>query len=375
MSNQTLTRKELYDLVWSTPFTTLLKRYAITDTGLRKICTKMEIPLPKSGYWEKVRFNKPVEKGSLSNDYSGDSEVILSLRVEGEVANVGIQSPLTILENEITKKEGALLEVPERLTNPDKLIIAAKESLTRSRAYLTEGGLVNTSINEMSIKVSPKNVNRALRFMDTFIKVINNRGHKILVGYKLSYIVIGEEKIEINFREKTKRNPNQNDNSWQRYLATGILTFNAKIHWNNVEWKDGKLPLEKQLAKIIAKLELEGERLKDQAIQREIVWAEREEQRRIKEEKENLKKMEAAKFKKLLQNSKQWQEANIIHNYLNETEAKAKSDNNLSEEKQAWILWARKKADWYDPLIAASDDLLNENDKENLNDVSQSKFY
>ncbi len=38
MNSIKLTRKELYDLVWSAPFTTLSKKYLISDVGLRKMC-------------------------------------------------------------------------------------------------------------------------------------------------------------------------------------------------------------------------------------------------------------------------------------------------------------------------------------------------
>ena len=31
-----LTRKELYDLVWSEPMTTICKRFGLSDNGLRK---------------------------------------------------------------------------------------------------------------------------------------------------------------------------------------------------------------------------------------------------------------------------------------------------------------------------------------------------
>lgn len=36
MAYETLTRKELYDLVWSTPFSILSKKYSISDVGLKK---------------------------------------------------------------------------------------------------------------------------------------------------------------------------------------------------------------------------------------------------------------------------------------------------------------------------------------------------
>lgn len=36
MEKVTLTRKELYDLVWSTPMTAIAKKYLISDVGLQK---------------------------------------------------------------------------------------------------------------------------------------------------------------------------------------------------------------------------------------------------------------------------------------------------------------------------------------------------
>lgn len=58
MNNKIFIRKQLYDLVWSKPLTQLAKEYAISDTGLRKICKKHNIPLPKLGYWQKIQHGK-----------------------------------------------------------------------------------------------------------------------------------------------------------------------------------------------------------------------------------------------------------------------------------------------------------------------------
>lgn len=65
MSNTTFTRQELYDLVWSKPVTHIAKEYGFSDNGIRKICKKYNIPLPKTGYWSKLKFNKKVIKTKL----------------------------------------------------------------------------------------------------------------------------------------------------------------------------------------------------------------------------------------------------------------------------------------------------------------------
>jgi uncharacterized protein YggU (UPF0235/DUF167 family) len=53
MEKEIVTRKELYDLVWSVPLQPLSKKQAIAGVGRRNICVKMEIPLPKVGHRNK----------------------------------------------------------------------------------------------------------------------------------------------------------------------------------------------------------------------------------------------------------------------------------------------------------------------------------
>ncbi|MGZ3859531.1 MAG: hypothetical protein ACXVMS_08370 [Flavisolibacter sp.] len=73
-----LTRQQLYDLVWSEPMTTLAKRFSISDTGLRKICQGMNIPLPTAGYWTKLKFGKSEKKTALPKENNGKEHVTIS---------------------------------------------------------------------------------------------------------------------------------------------------------------------------------------------------------------------------------------------------------------------------------------------------------
>lgn len=45
-----LTRKELYDLVWSKSMRALAKDFNLSDVGLAKICKKHNIPRPGLPY-------------------------------------------------------------------------------------------------------------------------------------------------------------------------------------------------------------------------------------------------------------------------------------------------------------------------------------
>lgn len=369
---ETITRKQLYDLVWSTPMTKLAKKYLISDSRLRKICERMNIPMPKSGHWEKVRAGKQVEIMQLSAEHSGEKEIILDIRQEGDDSQ-GPFSPLIELQKKIENDKNISLVVPDRLVNPDKMILAAKDTLTGKRDYIHHG-VVHTGAGQIDIRVAPGNVARALRFMDTFIKVIKARGHEIKLDDRDSYVIIEGEKMKITFREKLKRVVIKD--TWERtdYVPTGVLSFRAEIWFNNTEWNDGKVPVENQLAKIIAKLEIRGEELREERLIREKERAIQEEKNRIRQDLEKIKEKELLDFKSLLQKAKRWQEAQFIRGYLNEVEKKA-----IQEEFKAflqdWIEWARKKADWYDPIIEAEDKLLKDVDREKLIFKNKSTFF
>ena len=59
---ETWNRQELYAEIWEQPFVKVAAKYGISAVVLRKVCRKLQIPLPGRGYWTKKEFGKPVEK-------------------------------------------------------------------------------------------------------------------------------------------------------------------------------------------------------------------------------------------------------------------------------------------------------------------------
>jgi len=363
MEKQHLTRHELYELVWSTPLTTLAKRFSITDSGLRKICVRMGIPLPGFGYWMKIKYNKPVQIKKLVENYSGENEVTLKNRDDGEMVMHDSPSHLSILTQDIIAKEGDSLIVPERLSLPHPIIAKAKDSFQRSHRHYHFDEMYYNSSHNLNITVTRDNISRALRFMDTFIMIIEKRGHKISSNNNSCLLIQGES-IEIRLSEKLRREPTKDEKSWHKFdfFPTGIFFLYAEGLYHQVTAKDGKLPLEKQLPSIIARLEIMGEKLKQQSIEREIRHQQQQEQKRIEEEKRKRKEKEFSDFKKLLKSVSRWHIAEDLRNYLNKVEENAKGNNTYSDDLKKWIDWARKKADWYDPLISSADEYLIESD-------------
>jgi len=360
MDKKTFSRNDLYDLVWSESLLSLSRKFDISDNELRKICIKMNIPLPQAGHWEKLKAGKSVFIRKLPEINSGENEITLSFRTGEKTTTT---SALNELIEQIKNDPRLSLAVPDRLSNPDKLIMAAKAALAERHAY---DGIVRSFRGELDIKSSPQNVGRALRFMDTLIKVLRQRGHDLILRNDSTYALVENQELKICFRERLKK-VFVKDHNWERTAnqPTGILYFKLDGYYGK-EWVDGKVKLEDQIPSIIAKMELESQRIS--AMQEEFRKSqeEREELERKQREIQQRKENELLLFKETLEKASRWQRANNLRNYIEAFERNRKSTNALTEENKSWLLWANKKVDWYDPFIETGDDLLNDVDRNTL---------
>ena len=368
-----ISRKELYYMVWAESMLSLSKKYDISDVGLRKMCKRMDIPLPKQGYWQKIGAGHSIPMTDLPENHEGSGEVILFLRREQD-GNENRMSTAKEIQKEVEDDPKVNLYVNKRLAKPDRMIVTAKKSFEKKRIKYPYTCLITCARDGINIGIAPKNLRRALRFMDTFIKAIRARGHSIKIEYSKTYVEIEGEDIEVCLLEKVKRVATYVKDGRTDYQATGNLAFKLGS-WNKFEWTDGKKTLEEQLPAIIAKLEFKAKQtIRDQQKHerdREFLI----EKERIKQEIHKRKEKELAEFNELLKNSNRWLKSVILRQYIAAVKEKVASDGPVSEEQKVWLAWAGKKADWYDPLIEAKDKLLHNVDRDKLiTNVKQKKY-
>ncbi|APA00210.1 hypothetical protein [Flavobacterium commune] len=372
-----LTRQQLYDLVWENPLSKLAKKYNLSDNGLRKVCKKLDIPLPKNGHWQKIKFNKKVIIEKLPVNNKVENSITLNFRENAETVIKGEGNELHQLTTEIKNTLKSSIIFPEKLTKPHPLIIEAKNDLkTKEPSYIHNiRGLLNTSVGVLNITVSPQNIKRALLFMDIFIKAIQKRGHKIIVK-EGSKIVIDNIELGFGLRERLKRKIVKGTyyDSTELYpsniLSLSLYVYPAK------EWTDTNTSkLEDKIPNIIAKLELQAVKEKQDEIQREIWHQENERRLKIEQEFKARKAKEIIKTQKLFSDAEKFEKATIYRNFINATEQKAIQENTLTEELKEWIKWANEKADWFDPFINREDELLNDNDREEFHKPKQTNYY
>lgn len=384
-----ITRKELYDLVWSEPMTALAKRFGLSDNGLRKHCKSMGIPTPPVGYWIKLEHGKPVRIIPLPEDYEGKKTNVNLKEVDqtqlpDEIIDLGLEPEINRqeqIEQEIKLADPSVFVVPEVLYAKDPLIIDTKEKHREDMIPWSQRKSPYTSkIKEcLNVYVGEKSIDRSLCIFSTIIKALRFRGHNIKIikenEYNSStYAVVKDEKIKIEIKERKKQ---KEDSKGARYLEyCGELNFNIHYNWyRKFTYKDTThTRLEDKIISIIAKLEVIAEEIKEERIaeeERKIRQAEEERIRKEKEAKEReerekfetKRQKELKEFKTMFNMAERLRKANMLRQYIADYEEYLRASNAMDDDVAKKLEWARKKADWLDPFIDLEDEYLNEDDK------------
>ena len=189
--------------MWTESLSRLAKKYKISDNGLRKICKRMNIPIPAMGHWQKIQYGKRVIVTKLPTKYEGKDEIILH---EKGTDDIDVDSPLVhlrILTRSIEEKKDLPLIVPDRMSSkPDKLIKSTNDYYDAVKKYYrSHNGSHPDRINVLNIEVNEENRPRASRILDTIIKVLRSRNHDVIADHFTTYAKIGEEHVKFRLRD------------------------------------------------------------------------------------------------------------------------------------------------------------------------------
>jgi len=137
-----ISRKDLYDLVWAEPMTTVSKRFGLSDNGLRKQCKLMNIPTPPAGYWAKLKNGIKTEVIPLSEENTGNKQITILHEIAlSEKDEINLSVPVIrnkAREPELSNGDISSFVVPEVLFAMDPIIIDTKEKKRQDfdNAYL-----------------------------------------------------------------------------------------------------------------------------------------------------------------------------------------------------------------------------------------------
>ena len=354
--SETLTRKELYDLVWSVPMMKLAKRFDLSDQGLVKKCKKHNIPRPLMGHWAKLAHGKTVKKTALPSNTDKRLELI---EFKPKLKSLFSDSESKLLIKDIA------FQIPKRVHSYHPLIKEYRK-LKDNKLLDQYGRLIfrNTSV-DLGLKVTPGTFNRACLFLQGIIKLFDSYGWILEkdTGYRgdanYGAFVFENEKLGFELKEPVTLIPAEitklkieDRYSWptKEYTPSGNLEFSIDgTHWRGFKtrWKDTtKEKLENRLTSIVQGFKQAFEYSKLQTIKKEAEELEWEQRVKRNQELLRLKKIEEARRNHLFELTQEFEQAASIRSLI----LAFQKSGNRDEGFDKWLEWAAKIADEIDPV-------------------------
>jgi len=215
-----ISRKELYDQVWSTPMSKLAQSYRISDVGLAKVCKKYNTPSPPRGYWAKKAAGQDLKRIPLP---SGKREEMIEINAN--------QFRTTNAKITKAKQQRIQVVVPKTLRSPHPLVKDAVEKMELCEPN-SIGILEPPGKNCLDIRVSRKTLRRALRIMDALIKALDERGYRPAVSDGSTEVEIDGVTLQFGISEdlKSERKPAR-DYDIDGYYQFGHSRFDyVRVH-------------------------------------------------------------------------------------------------------------------------------------------------
>jgi len=347
MGKIALSRQELYEWVWNQPMGKLAKKFKIEQHKLREICIENKIPTPNKGYWSKIRFNKKVNKTPLSKIENSNSLINIKARK--------FKTDYHKRAFELEQREDLKFKVPGRISAYHTLVRTSKKLL--EKIDHSENALrfwqVAQEHDLLPISTDLKLRARALRFMDTLVRVVEAMDCSVTFYCNRAHVEMFGQKTEINLMQKVYRIRTKDKSGWSResWERSDKLEFQAGPSYRQKSWIDNtKRKIEECLPEIIAWIEKDCKYWHDlraeQAIQENKRLLQEQKLAVIKEKQEQ----EQRKFEQLLIDADNWNKSLILEKYIGEMESQVILQNQMKPQTEEYIIWARKIASKLNPL-------------------------
>lgn len=163
-----------------------------------------------------------------------------------------------------------------------------------------------------------------------------------------------EARALVEYNDKVKRNGWASKPQIRKYDS--IYNGKLRIIFDNGEYirDTGKEKLEDRLGDLLIRLYENSEEARIQRERLEEERRKREEEARRQAEIQKRKEDEVRRTRELLNQAEDYKIACEIRQYI----AAVARQKDITPETAAWIEWANRKADWYDPIVAAEDEYL-----------------
>jgi hypothetical protein len=344
-----MSRKELFDLVWSMPMSKLVKGYGITDVGLVKICKKHSIPRPPIGYWLRSKRRRG-RRPALPN-------------VAANLEHVRVPAKRPDLDEPGDPEAAALIAAADALP-----AIKLRRDLRGAHPLAREIGSDLRSVDpRLSVDVTVPLLGRARLIFDALLRALAKLGiePEVLRDHNRSgyvFRVLGEAyriKLRERFRHATPEELAQlnEGKTWptrQEVLRSGRLelivdpaSWGPKRTWRDTERRKLQQVLDR-VPRTLVRLAAAA-RVAHRA--RELERLQAEERERQRREEHERAERERDRMTRLLKEAADWQAARGVREYVEAVRSQVQvADAEGAERAPAWLDWATRVAEEIDPL-------------------------
>ena len=370
-------RERLYREVWEKPITEIAKRYNVSDVAIHKVCKSLDIPTPGLGYWAKVRAGKPVKQVPLPLSDKPETKLGMRSELRTQVSKelLGFLSPE---DKDIVISVAMQVIIPEENVKMHPKITAHRKRVVEWHKNDRKRGNDQYRRNNddapfLADAVSEAALPRVCRIFDALIKALEPLGCSLtddlsfVVSGEIVHLFVSELKDKINHIPTKDENirlleyeENKRKSLWASkpnirkydYLYNGKLSFAVA---NKKSFRDCKsYVVEDCLGDILILLYEASNNARILREELEEEERQRKEEERLREERRENYNLEVERTKALVNEATDYSIACKIRAYILEVE----QSDGLSPQQVQWLAWAKKKADWYDPTVKYTDDIL-----------------
>jgi hypothetical protein len=180
MPEQELTRRAMYDLVWSRPMTKAAEDLGISDVGLKKICDKHRVPTPPRGYWAKRDAGKSTKQIQFHSTSDPQHEHIV---IHGAPNNLAPEIREVLKqERERRKTKPKAARPAEAPTVPPEDVHPAISATVKALRKAKPGadGVIGASGHGCcGIEVGAASLERTVAVLDSIARALDARGLKV----------------------------------------------------------------------------------------------------------------------------------------------------------------------------------------------------
>ncbi|MGH0275904.1 hypothetical protein NKZ35_25300 [Sinorhizobium meliloti] len=371
-----LSRRQIYDLVWSKPMNKLATELGLSDQGLAKTCRRHDIPVPPLGYWQKLAHGKVVDRLPLESTRFDENAIIQ--------VSAGVKMRPKPIKTEIAKASSSAKEPQaepkaEKAEKSHPILTKIRKAFDRTKK---PGEFAYVNVNPFKIRASPREAERVLSLISKLIAAAALEKWEIKRSEEGGWELLASgERVEISLIENTKKVPHvptpaeireSKLYSWRKIpefddVPSGELKFtitNASYLGVRSNWSDGKRQtLESVLPSFIEGISLAGAALYARRLEREEqarqveIWQQQEAERR------RLQAIQRVRVGLLKEQARQHSGAEVLRAYVAAVKAKLdKEPPDDPEPFQIWIEWAERYIQELDPLSRELPSLMSEDE-------------